>query len=356
MAALLDSVPALGGGSAPAAVRIPAVEISFGSGTPEDWADALVSVTVEAAVAPAVDAVEVVLAERAGVTPAVGDTGSVALGYDDDGTEPVFAGSVLAVRRSVTGATRVTAVNGGAALARLRLDRSYEQGSAGKIVSDLAGAAGADTGSVDDGPDLAFYAVHSGRSAWAHVAALATLSGFAARFATGGGLDFGPYAAGAPVQTFGYAEDVLSLEAAELPPSAGAVTVIGEGAAGTAGTAAWGTLVKDPSPVTAQSGSGDPERLVRAPGLRSAAAARGAAAGIADAGAAAAATAELLVAGAPKAAVGAAVAVSGTPDGALDGTYVVRGLRHRYGKREGFTTLLRLARSGGGLSQLGDLL
>jgi hypothetical protein len=54
--------------------------------------------------------------------------------------------------------------------------------------------------------------------------------------------------------------------------------------------------------------------------------------------------------------VGATVAVEGTPDGALDGTYVVRGVRHRYTKLEGFASLLLLTRSGdaagGGLASL----
>ena len=48
-------------------------------------------------------------------------------------------------------------------------------------------------------------------------------------------------------------------------------------------------------------------------------------------------------------------AVAGAPDDALNGTWVVRGLRHRYTKRGGFTTLLLLAKSGGAAGGLGGV-
>jgi hypothetical protein len=190
-----------------------------------------------------------------------------------------------------------------------------------------------------------------------HVADLAAKSGFLARFAADGSLDFGAASEGEPAQTFAFAQDVLALDAAERPPAAGAITVVGEGAAGTQGDAAWSWLVKDPSGVTGTAGSGDPARLLRVRSLRTSDAAGGAAEAAAATAASGATTARLLVPGAPKATVGATVAVQGTPDGGLDGNYVVRGVRHRYAKREGFTSLLLLTRSGdaaggGGLASL----
>jgi phage protein D len=358
MSSVLDAVSSLLGGSAPAAVRVPGVEVSFGAASADDWARALVSVSVVAGTAPAVDAAEVVLAAGGGVETALGDTGSISLGYGDGSNESVFAGAVHAVHRSLSGSTRVGAANGGAALAALRLNRSYEKRKAGEIVRDLAGEAGVDTGSIEAGPQFPFYVVDDGRSGWTHVADLAAKSGFVARFDGDGALVFGPPSEGAPVQTFSYTQDVLALDATEASPAAGAVTVVGEGAAGTKGDDAWSWLVKDPSGVSGSAGSGDPARLVRDRSLRSADASSGAAQGLADRAAGGAATARLLVAGAPKATVGSAIAVEGAPDGALNGTYVVRGVRHRYAKRGGFTSLLLLTRSGGGGpgSLLGGLL
>ena len=349
MSSLLEAASSLlGGSSAPASVRVPGLEVSFGPASADDWAAALVSVTVEAGTAPAVDAVELVLAAGGGVGAALGDTGSVALGYADGGTEAVFAGAVHAVRRSLSGANRVTAANGGAALAALRLNRSYEKRKAGEIVRDLASEAGVDTGSIETGPTFPFYVVDDGRSGWTHVADLAAKSGFVARFDGDAKLVFGPPSEGQPAQTFSYAQDVLALDAAEASPAAGAVTVVGEGAAGTKGDDAWSWLVKDPSGVSGNAGTRDPARLVRDRSLRSADAVSGAAQALADRATAGAATARLLVAGAPKATVGSAIAVEGAPDDAFNGTYVVRGVRHRYTKRGGFTTLLLLSRTGGG--------
>ena len=108
------------------------------------------------------------------------------------------------MHRSLSGATRVGAANGGATLAALRVNHSYEKRKAGEIVRDLAGEVGIDTGSIEAGPHFPFYVVDDGRSAWTHVADLAAKSGFVARFDGDGALVFGPPSAGAPAQTFTY--------------------------------------------------------------------------------------------------------------------------------------------------------
>jgi phage protein D len=56
-------------------------------------------------------------------------------------------------------------------------------------------------------------------------------------------------------------------------------------------------------------------------------------------------TARLLVPGAPKVTVGATVAVAGAPDDKLNGTWLVRGLRHKLVKARGYTTLLLVAKA-----------
>ncbi len=334
----------LSGGPAPAAVRKPAFELSFGSGSTDDWARSLATVSVEAGLAPAVDAAEVVLASREDAPKvALADTGDVSLGFEDDRPAAVFKGTVRAVHHTVSGKARILASNGGAVLASFRLDQGYEQMSAGDIVRDLAGKAGI-AGSIDGGPSLPYYVVDSRSSAWEHVAKLAELSGFAAWFAADGGLHFGPLEAGSPAQTFTYGEDVLELDALEAPPLPGSVKVVGEGAAGSQGSDAWSWNIKDASPVTGNAGSGDPAVVVELGALRSADAASGAAEGIAAKAKLGGLTARLLVPGAPKAVVGSTIAVASAPDDTLNGSWVVRGVRHRLVKAHGFTSLLLLAR------------
>lgn len=341
----LSSVPA---------VRRPVLETSFGGGSADDWGRSVVSVAVQAGLAPSVDAVEVYL-DGSDQAPAVavGDTGSVSFGYEDGSTELAFLGEVEGVLHSVDGATSVTATNGGAALSALRINQSYEQQKAGDIVKDLAGSAGVGTDTVEDGVEFAFYVVDDRQNAYRHIAALARKSGYLARFTPEGKLSFAPSTAGQAVQTFAYGEDILSLEATDALPVVGAVTTFGEGAAGSQGQEAWSWLVKDPSSVSGSAGSGEPEREVQDPSLRSSAAAQSAAEGIANAAGLTKLTGKLLVPGAPAVAVGLAVEVVDAPQDALNGLYLVTGVRHRLSKREGFTTLVGIARTGeGGLGGL----
>jgi phage protein D len=336
------------------AVRRPVLEVSFGSGSADDWGRSVVSVAVQAGLAPSVDAVEVYLdGSDQAPTVAVGDTGSVSLGYEDDSTETIFTGQVEGVRFSVDGATSVTATNGGAALSVLRINQSYEQQKAGDIVKDLAGRAGVGTDTVEDGVEFAFYVVDDRQSAYRHIAALARKSGYLAWFTPEGKLNFAPFSGGQAVQTFTYGEDILSLEVIDALPVVGAVTTFGEGAAGSQGQEAWSWLVKDPSSVTGAAGTDGPERQVQDPSLRSGAAAKSAAEGIANAAALTNLIGKLMVPGAPAVAVGLAVEVVDAPQDTLNGLYLATGVRHRFSKEEGFTTLVGIAKAGeGGLGGL----
>ncbi len=327
------------------AVRKPAFALSFGSGSTDDWARSLATVSVDAGLAPAVDVAEVVLSSRDDAPKvALADTGDVSLGFADASPDAVFKGAVRAVHHTVSGRTRVVASNGGAVLASFRLDQGYEQQNAGDIVRDLTGKASVDVGAIDDGPSLPYYVVDSRSTAWAHIARLAELSGFAAWFAADGGLHFGPLQAGSPAQTFTYGQNILELDAQEAPPLPGTVKVVGEGAAGSQGSDAWSWTVNDASSVSGSAGSGDPAVLLELGALRSADAVNGAANGFAMTAKLGALTGRLLVPGAPKAAVGTTVAVASAPDATLNGSWVVRGVRHKLVKARGYTTLLLLAK------------
>lgn len=338
--------------SAPA-VRRPVLEVSFG-GSVDDWGRSVESIVTQAGLAPSVDAVEVYL-DGSAQAPivAVGDTGSVSLGYEDGSTELAFSGRVEDVRYSVRGATRITATNGGASLSKLRVNQSYEQQKAGDIVKDLAGKASVSTDTVEDGVEFPFYVVDDRRSAYLHIAALARKSGYLAWFTPEGKLNFAPFVAKQPVQTFTYGVDIVSLEVTEAAPVVGAVMTTGEGAAGSQGQEAWSWLVKDPSSVTGSAGTGDPERLVQDASLRSGEAAQGTADGIADAADEGRLIGELLVPGSPAVVVGSAVEILDAPHDTLNGLFLVRRVHPRFSKRGGFTTLICFGSTGdGGLGGL----
>ena len=336
---MVSSLPGLSGPSP--GFRRPALEVSFGSGSADDWREAIASVMVESALAPSTDVVYVRLSASAPApSPAVGDPGSVSLGYEDQPPELVFTGQVQGVQHSVHGVTRVTATNGGAALSMLRVNQSFEEQSAGQLVSDLAQRAGVAAGTIQDGVSFPFYVIDDRRSAYQHIAALAAKSGFVAYVNPDGELTFGPLSETQAVQTFTYGEDIVSLEVNQVVPALGAVKTIGEGAAGSQGAEAWSWLVKDPAAVTGSAGDGAPERQLSDSSLRSSDATQSAAEGASGAAGLMNITGSLLVPGAPLVAVGTTVAIAGAPQDALNGNCLVRKVRHQFAKRTGFTTLI----------------
>jgi hypothetical protein len=325
--------------AAPAAVRRPTVDITLGSASADDWRAALVGVRVDAALAPAVDRAELYVSPNADApTAALGDAVSIAFGYADGNTAQVFSGQVIGMESHASGPTRIILANGGATLAALRVNQSYEQQSAGDIVRDLASRASITPGTVDTGPSLAFYVVDDRQSGYQHTATLARLCGFIANVAADGTLNFGAPMPGPAVQQFSFGVDVLAVRVTGTSPLVGSVSVVGEGAAGSQGTDAWAWLLNDPSSVTGTGGSGPPERLVVSSALRSNAAASGAATGAMAAFGRSQNIGRLLVAGASAVVVGSTIDLADMPQASLNGSGLVLSVQHRYGKQAGFLT------------------
>lgn len=376
------SIPFVDAPEAPPAVRRPDFALVFGGGDAALWHDALTSLTLDLAMAPAVNALEMVLAvpamaaaggaleQAAGAaagavagalgggdsgggpeTAAVGDSGTLGLGYADSGLSDVFSGTLESVRRGLDGSLRMTATDGSASLARLRASQSYEEQSAGDVVGDLAGQAGVATGAVESGVDLAFYAVDDRRSAWDRIAELARRSDYTATISAAGELAFAPLAEGSPLRTFTYGDDLIELAVTRDAASAGGVRAVGDGAAGSEGADAWAWLVKDPQGVSAEAGE-EPRRRLADGALRSSEAASSAAAAAHRRDTSQTTRCRALVPGAPEVVPTATVEIAGTPDSDANGLYFVARVRHTLDKRAGFMTrldLVRLAPSGGGL-------
>jgi phage protein D len=365
-------IPDLFGASSPPALRRPQHATSFGgavggalagalaavgAGSASDpWQRAVGRIAIELGVAPAVDTAEVTLAVDAHAPSfSLADEGTIALGYQDEGTTAVFAGTIVGIRRAVGGHVRLTVANGTAGLAALRMQQSYESQTAGQVVSALAAAAGVDPGDIADGPDLAYLVLDGSRSAWGHIARLARISGHVARVNADGALDFLAPDDGDPVQTFAWGGDVLALERTESPAAFDAVSVHGEGAAGSQGADAWNWLVKQRLSITGEAGGGSRARSFTDRALRTADAVRAAAQAVADAAARGATRGTLRVPGAPKVVPGRRVALAGTPGGALDGPVLVTRVRHTFDKRAGFRTEIAFVAAAGGAAGLPGL-
>src|SRR5690606_4180146 len=124
---MIDLLP--GGSSAPPGLRRPQFSIAFGSGggggalgglgsavadavglgggADDPWKRNLVSLTLNLGLAPMVDALELVLMGDAGAPSiALGDAGTVALGYADDPDTLVFTGAIDRIVRGIDGRIR----------------------------------------------------------------------------------------------------------------------------------------------------------------------------------------------------------------------------------------------------------
>jgi phage protein D len=368
------------GASAPPAVRRPQFTVTLGDGAAADnglgglagaigsalgvnlgggadpWQQHLLALRVESGLAPFADTAEMTLAVTPQSPPvALADSGSLSLGYSDDAAATVFTGVVAEIRHGL-GMQQVRLTNGAAALARLRINQSFEQQSAGDIVSALAELAAVATETVEAGADYPFYVVSQGQSVYRHMAELARQNDFAAWLTPDDKLFFAPLTAGEPVATFTYGDNLLALQMNEAAPVFDAVTVIGEGAAGSQGAKAWSWLVKEPSAVTGDAGAGDSQRLVAAPGLRTGALAQHTAAGMVNRSSTMKVTGRLLATGAPAVTVGSTIEIVNAPQSLANGRFLVHRVRHELTRQQGFTTFISFAKAGEGGGGLANAL
>ena len=325
-------------------------------GSADPWQQHLLAMHIESGLAPFVDTAEITLA----VTPqspavALADSGSLALGYSDDTAQTVFTGLVAEMRQGL-GVQQVRLTNGGAVLARLRINQSFEQQTAGDIASALAELAAVATDRVEAGADYPFYVVSQGQSVYRHLAELAQQNDFAAWLTPDDQLTFAPLVEGDPVATFTYGDNLLALQMNEAAPVFDTVTVMGEGAAGSQGAKAWSWLVKDPSAVTGAAGDGDRPRLVAAPGLRTGDLAQHTAAGVINRRNRLKITGRLLAIGAPTVTVGSTIAIANAPQSLANGGFLVQRVRHDLTRQQGFTTLIHFTKASNGSSGLASAL
>jgi phage protein D len=305
----------------------------------------LVALRVDRAKNAGADWATVTIGRVQAVSVSAGDPATVELGWDGD-TTLVFTGQVEAVTQEITGTT-VTAAGSQMTLIRARSDRTFTRQSAGQVVSALAGDAGVETGTVEDGIDLPAYHVDSARRAWEHCLGLARRCGFDCYANADGTLVFAPFTTLVADKTFRYAAEVLSASLQRWRPGGGA-TVVPESPASGQGddTSAW--LVKDPSPY--QGEAGDPATLVVSdPLLRTKEAADSAAAGLVAFWQRQVITGDVELMGDPDVTLGQAIALSGMPDDSWNDTYQVLAVRHVLDDRRGFRTQAGLGGMPGGL-------
>jgi hypothetical protein len=310
----------------------------------------------------AADALQVHLMDRAGV--GLDDAVELRLGYDGD-EERVFLGSVVQLKPTLAG-VMITALGRMHHLLQLRMGGVFENQSAGSIAQTVVDQAGADAGTVDDGPMLPRFAIDSRLSGYTHLKALADRLGFelytnrdgaimfqalgdaAGLDAVGGGLlgaatGIAAGVLGGGSVSYQFGQHLLQAGAIRMPPAWGSIAVGGESPMSGQGdrTAHW--LTVNDGDYRGEAGTDVPSRIWLDPAARTKDLADRFAAGHLAVARRTAYQVRMTVLGRPQVDLGETMSVGGTPDALMSGTGYVRAIRHRFGVGTGFVTDLRIS-------------
>lgn len=273
------------------------------------------------------------------ISPAEGGEVSVELGWDGE-TQKVFTGIVETVERGID-QLEVVCLGQQSKLMKARTDKVMVSQKAGQIVRSLAGEAGVDTKTIEDGIDLPVYLVDSSVSLHEHCLWLARRCGFDLYTDEKGKLIFSRFAVTSADHTFRYGEQILDASIAKGPPR-DEVSVVPESPASSSGDEAVSWLIKDASPHTAKAGGGANALLVSDPLLRT----KEAAGKVANArlyfSQRDALVGSLTLMGTPEIQLGETAALKDMPDSEMNQLYQVMAVRHRLSKRRGFYTYVVL--------------
>jgi phage protein D len=284
------------------------------------------------------DRFELHLAPVGGAQPREGEDVAISLGFDATLT-PVFTGKVAAVSPEIT-VTRVIGVSTLQALGALRVDRTYEGHTAGRIVRDLASQAGVKTATIEDGIDFIVYVIDGRRSAARHIHHMAERCGFDAYALPTGELAFHALNPQASAHEFVYGQDVLSYALAVQPALVKEVVVAGHSPASAKGDGAVSWLTKDfkNGQASQAAGSGARSVLVEDPALRTTDAANLSAQGALRRFTQRAITGTMRALGRPEVKLGDAIRIKDAPDARLNNTFQVRAVRHHLSRMGGLVT------------------
>lgn len=177
---------------------------------------------------PATDRLDVVLPAGVRFEAVPGD--AVRLDLDGgEGATQVFAGTLFELRRGLD-SIAITARGPAHALAQTRPVLALEGATAGDAIRALCDEAGIDTGTIEDGPRLALYALDGRATALAEIARLASLSGMGGAFDGEGALHVTPFGGPEAEIAIRHGREIITAELRQALDDAKQPYVMGEGA------------------------------------------------------------------------------------------------------------------------------
>jgi hypothetical protein len=205
----------------------PAYTLTLGN---QQFTSQAMEIRVTLDLAPVPDSIVATFPSNVKLDGAPGDAATLKLG-NGESDDAVFAGTIAAIDRRFDEVC-VRALDAGGTLAAYRPAATYEQVTAGDVAKSLCGDAGVDTGDIDDGVDLAFYAADPSRNAYEHIARVAEWSGAIARVSAEGELDMFVLDATAADLALRYGRELLAIRQESRPSSVDSFVVAGESGAG----------------------------------------------------------------------------------------------------------------------------
>ena len=273
---------------------------------------------------------------------AKGDKVTISLGYkDNDGGRKgqltnVFNGSIDSVKAQDS-KIKITALIPIIKLCNLRLDRFYEQQSAGAIVKDLAHSADVSIDAVSEGIQFPSYAISSGKSAYEHIMELADLCGFDFYSTNKAKLVFRKYEP-RKMHLLEYGNNIINIHKVDQSPSTESVKVFGSSPSSSRGSDVWHWLTKKNVQGSSGIERGNTQLSIQSKAIRDEDTAKE----VADVTLKRLKSLMVVIntVGNAKIMLGDAAKIQGVPEQDLNGEFQVRGIEHFLSKSYGFTTVV----------------
>lgn len=334
--------------------------VGLSAGAQDPWANSVYEIVVEQGFAPFIGRASISLNQDQQMPAlALADEVTIDLGQNDGATS-VFSGAISQIQRRINGEIKVVVTDNSLLLSQKRINQSYEQQSAGAIVSDLANQAGVESNNIEDGIELPFYVIEDRKNLYQHICDLSQRCGFVVFFDSDNKLNFQAVSGSEAELSFNYGHHLLALSGREVKVAYDKVQLTGESAAGSEGTDAAYWLVKDPSAVQQQLGDGDFTKTTSDAALKDSDSVQQAAQAQLQNALLQAFSGRFVVAGNGNLKVGQLVELQDVPQGELNGLCLIKSIRHRYDKISGFVSECFYVKydgdSGFSLSSLGGLL
>jgi hypothetical protein len=317
----------------------PSYKISVGStiiDSAKPSSGRLVSIFTEKSMTIPADISEIVVGVPFGSQINKTDKISIELGYSER-LMKIFSGSVDRISPSITNII-ISGFSPFTALFSLRKNITRLNQKSGKIVSYLANEAGIETSMIDDGFELPYYVIDSGKNAYEHCIGLSKRNGFDFYCDEEGKLVFKKFSKTRADHIFTYAKEILTMQADSSNLLYEGVEIYGESPIGSKGKDTWCWYTKDFAPNKGSEGRKEKSLLIQDSIIRTKDAATVCAQAKLNFMKKSLVFGSAIVPGDPNIKLGDAVEFKGCPQDELNQLFQVKQVRHTLNKDSGFRT------------------